>query len=114
VINRWTDAEIFLAFALMPDCLTHGCVWDLGGEELGSQDSTGVEGIRHYLHLLVVPRILGFGTCFGIKISRGTEPYQGRWLDMQKWDIEKLCSQMMITVCLPKNVFVYYQGIWYD
>jgi hypothetical protein len=48
----------------MPDCLTHGCVWDLGGEELGSQDSTGVEGICYYLHLLVVPRILGFWDLF--------------------------------------------------
>jgi hypothetical protein len=56
-MNRWTNAEIFLAFAPMPDYLTHDCVWDLGGEVLGSQDSTGVEGISRCLHLLVVPRV---------------------------------------------------------
>ncbi len=85
MINRWTDAAIFLAFASMPDCLTHGCVWDLGGEVLGSRDSTGVERSCHYWHLRVVPRNLGFWSYFGIKISRGTEPYQERWLDIQKW-----------------------------
>jgi hypothetical protein len=60
-MNRWTDAETFLAFVPMPDNLTHDCVWDFGGAVLGSQDSTGVEGISHYFHLLVVPRVWGFG-----------------------------------------------------
>jgi len=49
-------------------CFTHGCVWDLGGEVLGSRDSTGVERSCHYLYLLVVPRNLGFWPYFGIKI----------------------------------------------
>jgi hypothetical protein len=51
----------------MPDYLTHDCVWDFGGEVLGSQDSTGVEGTSHCLHLLAVPRIWVLSLILGIK-----------------------------------------------